>query len=388
MSVPHRIGAAFCRLGDTSDTEAARVPGHKYNPTNKADADKGLANEGDLTPAREGYGGGANSYFTKYPSFLVTKAKGTNIGPSTELPIVRVYLQPYRNFWDCNVVDERTEIAAYIASDPNNLGDPGELYANTTGAGKGELVRQTLTVYWDQAPPQYTDTTEAELAEYPVYLPLAAGEQSNFYAEDIRLYPRGDFQPWRWGYLRGYIVKGDMLCSLSARNIRLDLLGIRAFAPDESGQFLQLLWQPSLANTDGIYYYNTSTWRVNFKADVCCWNEGYKVSGKVKISKLPLNFRPNPINPPGSPYLNTSPDNQIFGWYQFWGNVFAVDETIEPQPYAEIPWELTIDETTGDGEEQIALEFDIPQETNGTIKEVYFISGFTVDSVEPPPPPA
>ena len=160
------------------------------------------------------------------------------------LPIVKVYLQPYRNFWDCNVIDERTEIAGYTAADPENLGDPSDLYANTTGAGKGELVQQTLTVYWDQAPPAYTDTTEAELAEYPVYLPLAAGEDSDFYADDIRLYPRGDFQPWRWGFLRGYIVKGDMLCSLSARNIRADLLGVRAFSPDGSGS-LEILTLPA-----------------------------------------------------------------------------------------------------------------------------------------------
>lgn len=388
MSVPHRIGATFAILGDLDDPEAPRDPKHKFNPGNKADADKGLANEGDLTPAREGYGGGANSYFTNYPSFLIKKTQGTNIGTATELPAIEIKLRPYRNFWDCQVVDERTEIAGYTAADPNNLGDPGELYANTTGAGKGELVRQTLTVYWDQAPPEYTDTTEAELLEYPKLLPFGAGENASVYVDDLKLYPQGDFQPWRWGYLRGYIVQGNMYCSLSARNIHADLLGVRAFAPDESGQYVQLLWQPSLGNSEAIYYYNTSTWQVKIKADLCCWNKGYTLRGKVKISRLPLEFRPNPLNPPESPYLNTAPEAITFGWFNFWGNWFKVSENVEPQAYAEITWEVTLNETTATGEETIALEFDIPQETNGTIREVYFISGFTIDEVEPPPPPA
>jgi len=388
MSVPHRIAACFCVLGKENAPKDARDPKHKFSPTSKADADKGQANEGDETPAREGYGGGANSYFTAYPTYLITKAKGTNLGSATaaQLPAIEITLQPYRNFWSCNVIDARSEIVYYIAADPFNLTDPTDLYSNTAGAGKGEFVTQDWTVYFDQPPPDHCDTTEEELATKPrtIIRPLDSLESSAVYFDDLKFYPTEQFKPWRWGYYPGWIMQGAILCSMSAYNIHCDLLGVNSVAADGSG-YARLMWQPQAQNADGIFYSNTSTWQLKVKADLCYWNKGYKIKGRVKIAKIQLDRIKQAANIPNYPYYNTTPDN-FYNWEQFQGDTFQVAEGAQPEPYQDIPWQVVIDDTTADGTLKVAADIQIPQENQGTIRELYFINGFVVDEVEAPPP--
>ena len=391
MSVPHRIGACFCILGQENAPKNKRDPVHRFNPSSKADADKGLANEGDETPAREGYGGGANSYFAAYPTYLITKAKGTNLGSATaaQLPAIEITLQPYRNFWSCNVIDERTEITGYLAADALNLTDPTDLYNNTAGAGKGEFITQNWTVFFDDVPPAYCDTTEEELVTDPktIIRPLDSQENDTVYFDDLKFYPTEEFAPWRHNYLQGSITQGAILCSMSAYNIHCDMLGVNAYGWD--GPFFnyaRLMWQPQAQNADGLFYSNTSTWQLKVKADLCCWNKGFKIKGRVKISKIELERRPRFPAFPNYPYYNTTPDN-FYQWEWFWGDIFKVVEGAEPQPYQEVPWEVLIDETTADGTLKVAADIQIPQENQGSIKELYFINGFVVDDIEPPLPP-
>ena len=170
---------------------------------------------------------------------------------------------------------------------------------------------------------------------------------------------------------------------MSAYNIHCDLLGVNAIANDGSG-YARLMWQPQAQNADGIFYSNTATWQLKVKADLCCWNKGFKIKGRVKIARIELERRPRFPNFPNYPYYNTTPDNFV-AWEQFWGDIFKVVEGAEPQPYQDVPWEVTINETTADGTLKVAADIQIPQENQGTIRELYFINGFVVDTIEPPP---
>lgn len=380
MSLPHRIAACFCILGKESSPKDARQPGHKFNPSDKTHSNAGFSNPGDDTAVQENYGGGANSYFTAYPTYLITPAKGSNIGNGTDCPAIEITLRPYRNFWSCNVIDARSEIASYMAADPDNLSDPTDLYNNTAGAGKGEFVEQTWTVYFDDVPPDHCDTTEEELKVKPktIIRPLDFDEDQAVYFDDLKFFPTEQFQPWRWGYYPGWITQGAMLCSMTARNIHCDLLGVKAVSTEAGGYYADLKWQPQAENADGIFYSNTCTWQLKVKADLCCWNEGFKIKGRVMIAKVELD---RVIR--SAPYYNTQPD-LFYNWHNFQGDIFKLMDGAEPAPFEEVPWEVTIDDTTADGTLKVAADIQIPQEIAGTVRALYFINGFIIDEVIPP----
>ena len=394
MSLPHRIAATFCELGKLDDPTAKRLPGHKFNKASKVDSGDGLANPGDLTPTREGYGGGANSYYTAYPKYLITKVQGTNQGVSSaeNFPAIQITLTPFKNEWSANVIDGRSEMSFYVVRQDEDISDLAALARETSG--KGELVVQDWTVYFNEEPPPYCDNTAAELISTIALKPLDSLDPSDVYFNDLKFFPTEQFQPWRHGIEKGFITQGNMLCSFSAYNIRLDELGVNATNGlnqfDPSFQYMRHLWKP--LNTDtAIFYSNTCTWKLKIKAELCCWNEGYKISGKIKISYIDCFEPPRFPSFPNYPYKNTTPDandpNNVYYWFVFHGNIFKVD-TSEPVPFQDIPWEVTIDDQTATGEEIELEEIPIPQEFGGNLKRLYFINGFTVDTIEPPPPPA
>ena len=396
MSVPHRIGAAFCVISEPKDPKEKLDPKHKISPASKADSDEGLANEGDLTPAREGYGGGANSYFTKYPDFLVTKAKGTLYHKNEEdtFPVIDIELIPYRNRRESKVIDNRSVPESYDSS-YQSLPDVTD--------GKGEFITVVDENLWEES--DNDPTSPLYGIEYPTYLPgveaeLEPGQASEQFKEEI-LWPETRFYPWGINSLQPFDnTKADYLCSLRIPECDVSPLWVRREPPDlvedppDSGNYFPRYtyepWQPGLAEEGEAYaeYYNVSTWKLRVKTDLCCWNKGYKIKGRVKIAKRLLKFDPAYTDPTsGLPVRFGGKSTRDFFAY-FEGHRFVLDDSFAvDEEWETIDWEIEINEDTATGEWADAEEIDIPSAASGLAPEVTYICGFYVDAAEPPDPP-
>lgn len=396
MSVPHRIGAAFCVISEPKDPKEKLDPKHKISPASKEYSDEGLANEGDLTPAREGYGGGSNSYFTKYPDWLVTKAKGTLYDKDDEdfFPVIKIELVPYRNRRESKVIDNRSVPESYDSS-YQNLPDVTD--------GKGEFITVVDENLWEES--KNDPTSPLYGIEYPTYLPgveeeLEDGQVIEQFKEEI-LWPETRFYPWGVNSLQPFDnTKADYLCSLRIPNCDVSPLWVRREPPDlvedppDSGNYFPRYtyepWQPSITEEGEAYasYYNTSTWKLRVKADECCWNKGYKIKGRIKIAKRMLKFDPAYTDPTsGLPVRFGGKSTRDFYAY-FEGHRFVLDDNFAPdEDYKTIDWEIEIKEDTATGEWVDAEEIDIPSEPSGEAFEVTYICGFYVDDATPPEPP-
>ena len=394
MSVPHRIGAALCGLSQPDDPKAELDPKHIISPTSKADSDEGLANEGDQTPAREGYGGGANSYFTAYPAFLVKKAKGTLYFKNQPFPIVGVELVPYKNRRESRVIDNRSVPESY---------DYQTQTLEEALAGAGEFIEVVDENFWEES--ESDIESPLYLVDYPTYLPgveeeLQEGEAGKQF-DDETLWPETRFKPWGVNGLQPFDnTKADYLCSLRIPQCDVSPLWIRREPPDlvedppESGNFFPRYtydqWNPAISEEGETYaeYYNLSTWKLRLKADLCCWNKGYKIKGRVKVARRYLKFDPPYTDPEsGLPVPDGRESTRQFYAY-FQGHRFVLDEEQPPdEEYKTIDWEIEINETNAIGEWVEVEDIEIPIEESGLAFELYYICGFYVDAAEPPLPP-
>ena len=398
MSLPHRIGACYCVLGETSEPESKRDPEHKINPGFKAFSNEGLKNEGDTTAVPENYGGGANSYFTSYPPYLLTKFKGSVFSDDQDFPEIEIKIEPYSNTTESRVIDNRSCPTSYNVFS-QTLEEATE--------GKGEIMEVSKIFLWGDETPG----NKLLNVEFPELRPLdfsEAEEAAETYA-DKKFAPDTRFQPWDMslppsGDL-GDQNKANYLCSLRIPNCDItDLFimrepqGMKEDPPD-SGIFIPWTyydaWSPAQQYDEAsryAAYFNTSSWRLYVKATECCWNKGYKISGTIRIAKRLLKFDPE-YTETGPGYVRTIPSGQFSSLqnYPFFiGHRFVIDENFEPDlEFATIPWTVTIDEETAIGEwaRVESNDFDIPSSEAGSAFEVSYICGFEVDTIEPPEPP-
>jgi hypothetical protein len=402
MSLPHRIGAAFCVISQPADPKEKLAYNHTISPTDKSESDKGLANEGDLTPAREGYGGGANAYFTAYPGWLVGKAQGTlyNKAQTDTLPVIEIKLIPYKNLRESKVIDNR--------SVPESYNYQYETLEEVL-QGKGEFITVFEENFWEES----ASNPQSPLygIKYPTYLPgVASGTTSEQFKEE-KLWPENRFYPWGIKTLQPFdSTKADYLCSLRATSLDVSPLWIRQEPPDEqyqewppdSGEYIIVYnyiyesWNPSLTEEGQAYaeHYNTSTWKLRVKADQCCWNKGYKIKGRIKIAKRMLKFDPSYTDPTSGFLVRYGGESSGQGNYPFppsayfEGHRFVIDEGFAPDlDWETINWEIEINDATATGEWVDAEEIEIPMDTSGLAPEVTYICGFYVDAAEPPEPP-
>ena len=397
MSLPHRIGACFCVLGETNEPEVRRDPEHKINPGFKAFSNAGLKNEGDMTAAPENYGGGANSYFTSYPHYLVTKFKGSVFSDDQDFPEIEIKIEPYSNSTESRVIDNRSCPTSYNVFS-QTLEEATE--------GKGEIMDVNKVFLWGDRTPG----NKLFAKEFPKLRPLDASEEeesAETYA-DKKFFPQTRFQPWDMtippsGDL-GDQNKADYLCSLRCPNCDISDLWIQREPqgmvedPPGSGifrpQFFYDSWSPAQQYPEEsryAAYFNTSSWRLYVKATECCWNKGYKISGRIKIAKRLLKFDPAYTEP--GPFPMAYPNGAVSSRqnYPFFiGHRFVIDEDFEPDlEFQTIPWTVTIEAATANGQwvRVESNDFDIPISLAGSANEVSYICGFEVDTIEPPAPP-
>lgn len=402
MSLPHRIGAAFCVISKPKDPKGKLDPKHKISPTDKSESDEGLANEGDLTPAREGYGGGANAYFTAYPAWLVAKTKRTLYDKDEEdtFPVIEIELVPYKNRRESKVIDNRS-VPEYYNYLEENLED--------VLAGKGEFITVFDENFWEES--DNDPQSPLYQIEYPTYLPGVEAGQAGEQFEDETLWPEARFYPWGINNLQPFDnTKADYLCSLRATTLDVSPLWIRLEPPDveyvesppDSGNYETITtynyepWNPSITEEGQAYaeYYNTSTWKLRVKADQCCWNKGFKIKGRIKIAKRALKFDPAYTDPTSGLLVrfggvSSRQGNDGFPPSPYFeGHRFVIDENFAPDlDWQTIDWEIEINNETAVGEWVDAEEIEIPMEASGLAAEVTYICGFYVDAAEPPEPP-
>lgn len=394
MSLPHRIGAAFCVLSSPTNPQAELDPKHFISPTDKSESDEGLANEGDMTPAREGYGGGANAYFTAYPAWLVAKTKGTLYDKDQDFPVIQVELIPYKNRRESKVIDNRSVPESY---------DYQTQSLEEVTAGAGEFISAVDENFWEES--DNDPTSPLYLVEYPTYLPgveaeLEPGQVSEQF-KDETLWPETRFYPWGINSLQPFDnTKADYLCSLRATTLDVSPLWIRREPPDlveeppDSGNYFPRYtydsWNPSLTEQGQAYaeYFNTSTWKLRVKADLCCWNKGYKIKGRIKIAKRLLKFDPAYTDPTSGLPVRFGGESTRVNYAYFEGHRFVLDDNFAPdEDWQTVNWEIEMNESTATGEWVDAEEIDIPSDVAGLAPEVTYICGFYVDEAEAPAPP-
>ena len=388
MSLPHRIGAAYCQIGKVDDPEEKRQPGHKIGPANKANSNAGKKNEGDETSPQENYGGGSNAYFTEYPNFLVAKVKGSITSATQIMEVIEVELEPDSNTSESRVIDNRS-VPDFYDSNTTTLGE--------ATAGKGEIIEWVETHFWSET----TEDPDSPLfgLEYPTLYPVT-DQDNNAYDEKI-FWPTQRFMPWdNTGILStiaGYQNKADYLCSLRIPYCDINDLWVRREPPNmiedppNSGQYFPQYvyesWTPLAEYPEEKYasYFNTSSWSIWIKTHLCCWNKGITLRGIIKIGKRFLKFDPQYIDANNKIWFNGAL-NGIYPVPYFIGNRFVIDDNFAPDnDFQTIPWEVVIDVTNATGEWFQIKEFDIPTSLAGSAFEVTYICGFRIDEVIPAP---
>ncbi|CAB4162415.1 hypothetical protein UFOVP779_39 [uncultured Caudovirales phage] len=398
MALPHRVGACYCVLAKLTDPEVRRDPKHKINPGFKGNSNAGHGSQTDPSFIRHNYGGGANSYFTSYPSDFVIKVKGSVESEDQDFPEIEIKIEPYSNFTESRVIDNRSVPSSY------------DFYSQTLESateGKGEIMDVNKTFFWGDKTPG----NKLRFKEFPKLRPfdITEDEEAKEAYDEKEFFPPIRFEPWQEGIPPsgdlGDQNKADYLCSLRCPRCDIsDLWILReppvlVEEPPGSGNFeVKLYWQswtPAKQYEDSRYasYFNTSSWRFYVKASLCQWNKGVKLSGTIKFAKRLLKFDPAyEETRPGSIVVSVPDgrDSSRPSYPFFVGHRFVIDEDFEPDlDYEGATWSVTIDDLNATGEwvRVTANDFDIPISPSGSANEVSYICGFEIDTIEPPSVP-